>query len=211
MKYDAVENTLPEFNTAELGLTPPSTQHVVTCLSSIESRNTMKYRYTGHSCIELSLFMPLKNLTVRFCQVMSGYGNKKKLVVLPQSTLALASVSLKSHSSHAMLWCWTKYWDVSDGQWKHVDSLGQVGPREVTMKLYIHTYIVYGYIIYRINPWGRTPVFVKIPRSMIEIHHVSCCPQLFDASTPSKSMMQFKSAKIPWEIQAFPSKTMKLH
>ena len=46
MKYDEVENTLPEFNTAELGLTPPSTQHVVTCLSSIESRNTMKYRYT---------------------------------------------------------------------------------------------------------------------------------------------------------------------
>jgi len=28
MKYDEVENTLPEFNTAELGLTPPSTQHV---------------------------------------------------------------------------------------------------------------------------------------------------------------------------------------
>ena len=28
MKYDEVENTLPEFNTAELGLTPPSTHHV---------------------------------------------------------------------------------------------------------------------------------------------------------------------------------------
>ena len=29
MKHDEVENILPEFNTAELGLTPPSTQHVV--------------------------------------------------------------------------------------------------------------------------------------------------------------------------------------
>ena len=75
MKYDEVENTLPEFNTAELGLTPPSTQHVVTCISSIESRNTMKYRYTGHSCIELSLFMPLKNLTVRLCQVTATKKN----------------------------------------------------------------------------------------------------------------------------------------
>ena len=28
MKYDEVENTLPEFNTAELGLTPLSTQYV---------------------------------------------------------------------------------------------------------------------------------------------------------------------------------------
>jgi hypothetical protein len=35
MKYDEVENTLPEFNTAELGLTPPSTLHVASCLCAV--------------------------------------------------------------------------------------------------------------------------------------------------------------------------------
>ena len=156
--------------------------------------------YTGHSCIELLLFIPLKNLTV---QVTSGY------VRLPQSTLA--SVSLKSHSSHAMLWCWTKYWDVSDGQWKHVDSLGQVGPREVTMKLYIHTYI--SIWIYHIphKLMGKNSGVCQNPK--VYDWNPSCfvLSPIVRCFNSIKIHDAVKSAKIPWEIQAFPSKTMKLH